>query len=74
MKSKRFPKSIVAAIRDNKILGLRAGKDPHSFIGIWAVVVVSGGELWLHQIYRATCPVAFASRRTLHVHAIASNG
>jgi hypothetical protein len=39
MKSKRFTKSIVAAIRDSKILGLRAGKDPHRFIGIWAVVV-----------------------------------
>jgi len=29
----------VAAIRDGKILGLRAGTQPHRFIGIWAVVV-----------------------------------
>jgi hypothetical protein len=35
----RFPKEIVASIRDGKILGIRAGKAPHRFIGIWAVVV-----------------------------------
>jgi hypothetical protein len=39
MKTKRFPNDIVAAIRDGKILGLRAGIQPHRFIGIWAVVV-----------------------------------
>jgi hypothetical protein len=37
--SKRFPKPIVAAIRDGKILGIRAGTKPHRIIGIWAVVV-----------------------------------
>jgi hypothetical protein len=36
---RRFPADIVAAIRDGKILGLRAGTAPHRFIGIWAVVV-----------------------------------
>jgi len=36
---KRFPKKIVAAIRDAKILGIRAGTRPHRVIGIWAVVV-----------------------------------
>jgi hypothetical protein len=35
----RFPKPIVAAIRDGKILGIRAGMKPHRVIGIWAVVV-----------------------------------
>ena len=35
----RFPKDIVAAIRDGKILGIRAGAGPHRIIGIWAVVV-----------------------------------
>lgn len=35
----RFPKLIVAAIRDGKILGIRAGTKPHRVIGIWAVVV-----------------------------------
>ena len=35
----RFPKKTVAAIRDGKILGIRAGTKPHRIIGIWAVVV-----------------------------------
>jgi len=37
--SNRFPKAIVNAIRDAKILGIRAGTKPHRIIGIWAVVV-----------------------------------
>lgn len=36
---RRFPDKILAAIRDGKILGIRAGSEPHRFIGIWAVVV-----------------------------------
>ena len=39
MKSKRFPANVVARIRDDKILGIRAGTAPHRIIGIWAVVV-----------------------------------
>ena len=40
MKAPRgFSKDVVAAIRDGKILGLRAGTKPHRVIGIWAVVV-----------------------------------
>jgi hypothetical protein len=38
-KKKRFPKKIVSAIGDGKILGIRAGTKPHRIIGIWAVVV-----------------------------------
>ncbi|HYV00323.1 MAG TPA: DUF2255 family protein [Pyrinomonadaceae bacterium] len=34
-----FPKEVVAAIREGKILGIRAGMKPHRIIGIWAVVV-----------------------------------
>ena len=34
-----FSKATVAAIRDGKILGIRAGTKPHRIIGIWAVVV-----------------------------------
>ena len=34
-----FSKTLVAAIRDGKILGIRAGTKPHRIIGIWAVVV-----------------------------------
>jgi hypothetical protein len=37
--ARRFPKEVVAAIRDGKILGIRAGTKPHRIIGIWAVVV-----------------------------------
>ena len=36
---RRFPDEILAAIRDGKIFGIRAGTEPHRFIGIWAVVV-----------------------------------
>src|SRR5688572_25683978 len=40
MNAKRnFSKHILAAIRDGKILGIRAGTKPHRIIGIWAVVV-----------------------------------
>jgi hypothetical protein len=40
MKARRtFPREVVAAIRDGKILGIRAGSAPHRIIGIWAVVV-----------------------------------
>jgi len=41
MKKRAFSKPVLAAIRDGKILGVRAGTQPHRFIGIW-VVVVSG--------------------------------
>ena len=37
--NRRFPEDVVAAIRDGKILGIRAGREPHRVIGIWAVVV-----------------------------------
>ena len=35
----RFTKEELAAIREAKILGIRAGTKPHRIIGIWAVVV-----------------------------------
>jgi hypothetical protein len=35
----KFSKHIVNAIREAKILGIRAGTKPHRVIGIWAVVV-----------------------------------
>jgi hypothetical protein len=41
MKSARFPRPTLEAIRDGKILGIRAGTKPHRVIGIWAVVVES---------------------------------
>ncbi len=36
---RRFADDVLAAIRDGNILGIRAGTEPHRFIGIWAVVV-----------------------------------
>jgi hypothetical protein len=40
MKTKRhFPDDLLAAIDVSKIIGIRAGTQPHRFIGIWAVVV-----------------------------------
>jgi hypothetical protein len=59
MKAKgRFTNEILAAIRDGKILGIRAGTQPHRFIGIWAVVVegrvfVRSWSLKLRSWYRA---------------------
>jgi hypothetical protein len=35
----RFAPSIVRALAQGKILGIRAGSQPHRFIGIWVVVV-----------------------------------
>ena len=37
--TRRFPAGILVAIRDGKILRIRAGGEPHRFIGIWVVVV-----------------------------------
>ena len=39
MTRKRFPPRVLAALREGKILGIRAGSEPHRIIGIWAVVV-----------------------------------
>ena len=38
--TRRFPAGILVAIRDGKILHIRAGGEPHRFIGIWVVVVL----------------------------------
>ena len=38
-KSRRFPKEILNALRDGRFVWIRAGTQPHRFIGIWAVVV-----------------------------------
>lgn len=37
--SRHFPKATLSAIREGKILGIRAGTKPHRIIGIWVVVV-----------------------------------
>ena len=35
----RFSKRILAELNTSKIIGLRAGTQPHRFIGVWVVVV-----------------------------------
>ena len=45
--SKRFPKQTVDAIRAAKILGIRAGNEPHRIIGIW--VVVAEGRVFVRS-------------------------
>ncbi|MGZ9221985.1 MAG: DUF2255 family protein [Anaerolineales bacterium] len=40
MKAKeRFAEDILAVIHKEKILGIRAGREPHRTIGIWVVIV-----------------------------------
>jgi hypothetical protein len=36
---RRFTNNVLSAIREGKILVIRAGTQPHRFIGIWVVVV-----------------------------------
>ncbi len=38
-RKRSFPKKVLDAIREAKIIGIRAGTKPHRVIGIWAVVV-----------------------------------
>jgi hypothetical protein len=35
----RFPPEILTQLRKGMIIGLRAGRQPHRFIGLWMVVV-----------------------------------
>jgi hypothetical protein len=37
--SRKFTRRVLQAIRDDKVLRVRAGTGDHRFIGIWAVVV-----------------------------------
>lgn len=43
----RFEPEIVEALRTAKILGIRAGSQPHRFIGIW--VVVAEGRVFVRS-------------------------
>ena len=44
---KRFDPATVDALRAAKILGIRAGTEPHRFIGIW--VVVTEGRVFVRS-------------------------
>jgi hypothetical protein len=37
--AKRFDKEVVEALKRAKIVGLKAGREEHRFIGLWVVVV-----------------------------------
>ena len=43
----RFPEAVIDELDKGKILGIRAGSDPHRFIGVWMVVVV--GRLFIRS-------------------------
>jgi len=54
---KRFTDEVLETIRKDKILGIRAGREPHRVIGLWAVVVegrvfVRSWSLKPHSWYR----------------------
>src|SRR6266542_4001326 len=36
---RRFSEPVLAAIAESKIIGIRAGTEPHRFTGVWVVVV-----------------------------------
>ena len=76
---RRFPGEVLAAIRDGKILGIRAGTQPHRFIGIWAVVVqrrvfVRSWSLkprsWWRTLLEEPRGIVQAAGRTIPVRAI----
>jgi hypothetical protein len=45
--SGRFADDVVALLHKGKILGIRAGSEPHRFIGVWMVVV--DGRLFIRS-------------------------
>jgi len=45
--SRQFAPDVLAAIRDGKMPAIRAGTEPHRFIGIWAVAV--GGRVFVRS-------------------------
>jgi hypothetical protein len=36
---RRFPARVLSILRDSRMLGIRAGTEPHRFTGIWFVLV-----------------------------------
>ena len=75
----RFPGRVVAAIRDGKILGIRAGSGPHRFIGLWMVVVEGrvfvrswgvkpGG--WYHAFLEDPRGVVQVAEREIRIRAV----
>ena len=79
MKARRFPKAVVAAVHEGKILGNRAGAGPHRVIGIWAVVAegrvfVRSWSLkprsWWRTLLEEPRGIVQAAGRTIPVRAV----
>lgn len=80
MKDKaRFAQGVIAALRDGKILGIRAGTGPHRFIGIWVVVVEArvfvrswslGAGGWYRTLARERQGVISVEGREIPVRAV----
>ena len=76
----RFDAATIAAAQKSKILGIRAGSEPHKFIGIWVVVVqgrvfVRSWEMtpngWFHTIAREKRGIVqFPDGREIPIRAI----
>lgn len=81
--NKQFAVDIVAAIDERKILGIRAGMQPHRIIGIWAVVVegrvfVRSWEMkrsgWFHTFLEDPRGIIQIANREIPVRAVRTRG
>ena len=79
MKAKSFPKNILAAIRDENVIGIRAGTKLHRIIAIWAVVVegrvfVRSWSLkprsWYQTFLEEPCGIVQIAGREIPVRAV----
>jgi hypothetical protein len=66
---RRLPRDVVAAVRDGKIVGIRAGTQPHRFIGTRAVVV-EGRVFGRDEVGAVCCAICFPVSKTGTVVAI----
>jgi hypothetical protein len=76
--ARRFPPGLVRVLNASKALRIRAGSEPHRFIGIWVVVAngrvfVRSWELaatgWYHTLRREPAGEIHVGTRTLPVSA-----
>jgi hypothetical protein len=77
--AQRFPAEVLAALRKDKIIGLRAGREPHRFIGLWVVVVENrafvrswavSDRSWRHAFLKDPHGVIQAAGREIVVRAV----
>jgi hypothetical protein len=76
---RRFSERVVNAIRDGKIVGIKAGVQPHRAIGVWAVVVEGrvfvrswglkpGG--WYRTFVEDSRGTMYVGRRAMQIRAV----